>query len=91
MIDVNTELEYSAIISYKVPIERIQNLIPKPFKLWTFIEDLKEYALVSAVQFIDKINIYMTSNKSKAIRRNIAFLNKNLRLTFVGNPILPTV
>jgi hypothetical protein len=54
LLDVNTELEHFAIISYKVPIERIQHLIPKPFKLWTFIENKKEYALVSAVPFKDK-------------------------------------
>jgi hypothetical protein len=54
MMDVNTELEHFAIISYKVPIERIQHLIPKPFKLWTFLENEKEYALVSAVPFKDK-------------------------------------
>ena len=53
ILDVNTELEHFAIISYKVPIARIQNLIPKPFKLWTFIENEKEYALVSAVPFKD--------------------------------------
>ena len=53
MMDVNTELEHFAIISYKVPIERIQHLIPKPFKLWTFLENEKEYALVSAVPFKD--------------------------------------
>lgn len=53
-LDVNTELEHFAIISYKVPLEKIEHLIPKPFKLWTYIENEKEYALVSAVPFKDK-------------------------------------
>ena len=52
-LDVNTQLEHFAIISYKVPIEKIQHLIPKPFKLWTFTENGNEYALVSAVPFKD--------------------------------------
>ncbi|MGV6861379.1 MAG: DUF2071 domain-containing protein [Putridiphycobacter sp.] len=54
LMDVNTKLEHFAIISYKVPIEKIEHLIPKPFKLWTFNEDGKTYALVSAVPFKDK-------------------------------------
>jgi hypothetical protein len=53
-IDINTNLEHFAIISYKIPIERIQHLIPKPFKLWTYVENEKEYALISAVPFKDK-------------------------------------
>lgn len=53
-MDVNTQLEHFAIISYKVPIEKIAHLIPKPFKLWTYLENGKEYALVSAVPFKDK-------------------------------------
>ena len=53
-LDVNTELEHFAIISYKVPLEKIEHLIPKPFKLWTYKENGKEYALVSAVPFKDK-------------------------------------
>ena len=53
-LDVNTELEHFAIISYKVPLEKIEHLIPKTFKLWTYIENGKEYALVSAVPFKDK-------------------------------------
>ena len=53
-LDVNTELEHFAIISYKVPIEKIEHLIPKPFKVWTYTENNKEYALVSAVPFKDK-------------------------------------
>lgn len=53
-LDVNTELEHFAIISYRVPIEKIAPLIPKPFKLWTYIENGREYALVSAVPFKDK-------------------------------------
>jgi len=54
LLDVNTRLEHFAIISYKVPIEKIQHLIPKPFKLWSFIENGVEYALISAVPFKDK-------------------------------------
>ena len=53
-LDVNTQLEHFAIISYKVRIEKIQHLIPDPFKLWTFKENGKEYALISAVPFKDK-------------------------------------
>ena len=53
-IDINTTLEHFAIISYKIPVERIQHLIPKPFKLWTYVENEKEYALISAVPFKDK-------------------------------------
>lgn len=53
-LDVNTELEHFAIISYRVPVEKIAHLIPKPFKLWTYIENGREYALVSAVPFKDK-------------------------------------
>ena len=33
LLDINTRLEHFAIISYKVPIEKIEHLIPKPFKL----------------------------------------------------------
>jgi hypothetical protein len=54
LLDVNTELEHFAIISYKVPLEKIEHLIPKPFKLWTYLENNKEYALISAVPFKDK-------------------------------------
>ncbi|MDG1777082.1 MAG: DUF2071 domain-containing protein [Crocinitomicaceae bacterium] len=54
ILDVNTQLEHFAIISYKVPVEKVEGLIPKPFKLWTFKESGKEYALVSAVPFKDK-------------------------------------
>ena len=53
-MDVNTQLVHFAIISYKVPVERIEHLIPKPFKLWTYIENEKKYALISAVPFKDK-------------------------------------
>lgn len=53
-LDVNTELEHFAIISYKVPLEKIEHLIPKPFKLWTYSENNQAYALVSAVPFKDK-------------------------------------
>ena len=53
-LDVNTKLEHFAIVSYKVPLEKIAHLIPKPFKLWTFTDNEKEYALVSAVPFKDK-------------------------------------
>ncbi len=54
LLDVNTRLEHFAIISYKVPIAKIQHLIPKPFKLWSFNENGVEYALISAVPFKDK-------------------------------------
>ena len=54
LLDVNTYLEHFAIISYKVPLTKIQHLIPKPFKLWTFKENEIEYALISAVPFKDK-------------------------------------
>jgi len=54
LLDVNTQLEHFAIISYKVPIDKIQHLIPAPFQLWTFIEDETEYALISAVPFKDR-------------------------------------
>ena len=53
-LDVNTKLEHFALISYKVPVEKMEHLIPKPFKLWTFIENGTEYALLSAVPFKDK-------------------------------------
>ncbi len=53
-LDVNTQLEHFAIISYKVPLHKIAHLIPKPFKLWTYTENGEEYALVSAVPFKDK-------------------------------------
>ena len=53
-LDVNTRLEHFAIISYKVPVEKINHFIPKPFKLWTFNEKGIEYALISAVLFKDK-------------------------------------
>ncbi len=53
-LDVNTKLEHFAIVSYKVPLEKIAHLIPKPFKLWTFTDNEKEYTLVSAVPFKDK-------------------------------------
>ncbi|MBE7690773.1 DUF2071 domain-containing protein [Tenacibaculum piscium] len=54
ILDVNTQLEHFTIISYKVAIEKIEHLIPKPFKIWTFKELGKQYALVSAVAFKDK-------------------------------------
>ncbi|MBB6461937.1 DUF2071 domain-containing protein [Flammeovirga kamogawensis] len=53
-LDVNTLLEHFAIISYKVPLSKIEKYIPKPFKLWTFLENGVAYALVSAVPFKDK-------------------------------------
>jgi hypothetical protein len=52
--DINTKLEHLAIISYKVPVEKIKHKIPKPFKLWTFEEEGKEFTLVSAVPFRDR-------------------------------------
>ncbi|WP_281615703.1 DUF2071 domain-containing protein [Flammeovirga sp. SubArs3] len=53
-IDVNTMLEHFAIISYKVPIRKIEHLIPKPFKLWSFKDEAgDEFALVSVVPFKD--------------------------------------
>lgn len=65
-LDVNTKLEHFAIISYKVPIEKIKHLIPKPFKIWTFTENKKEYALVSAVPFKDKdFSFYRISRFAK--------------------------
>ncbi len=54
LLDVNTLLEHFAIVSYRVPVERMSTLIPKPFKLWTYFVKGKEYALVSAVTFKDK-------------------------------------
>lgn len=54
LLDVNTHLEHFAIISYKVPVEKISKLIPKPFKLWSFFENEIEYAIISAVPFKDK-------------------------------------
>lgn len=54
LLDVNTRLEHFAIISYKVPIEKVEHLIPKPFKLWSFKENGIAYALISAVPFKDK-------------------------------------
>lgn len=53
-LDVNTELEHFAIISYRVPLEKIEHLIPKPFKLWTYTENDTKYTLISAVPFKDK-------------------------------------
>ncbi len=53
LLDVNTQLEHFAIITYKVPIDKIRHLIPKPFKLWTFTENNNTYALISAVPFKD--------------------------------------
>lgn len=53
-LDANTLLEHFALISYAVPIERIEKLIPTPFKLWTYKKAEQEYAIVSAVPFLDK-------------------------------------
>ncbi|MFK8039685.1 MAG: DUF2071 domain-containing protein [Crocinitomicaceae bacterium] len=53
-IDVNTKLAHFSIISYQVPISRIEHLIPSPFKLWSFKENGIEYAIISAVPFKDK-------------------------------------
>ena len=66
LLDVNTKLEHFAIISYKVSVEKIQHLIPKPFKLWSFIEKGTEYALISAVPFKDKdFSFYRLSKNPK--------------------------
>lgn len=54
LIDVNTNLAHFALISYAVPLEKIQRLIPKPFKLWSFNKNGTDYALISAVAFMDK-------------------------------------
>ena len=54
LLDVNTILEHFSIISYKVPVKKIQHLIPRPFKLWTFNEGDSKFALISAVPFKDK-------------------------------------
>ena len=53
LLDVKTRLEHFSLISYKVPISRIEHLIPSRFKLWTFKTEGIEYALVSAVPFMD--------------------------------------
>jgi len=79
LIDMNTLLEHFVIISYKVPVNRIKHLIPEPFKLWTFVEDNVEYALISAVNFKDtdfslsrilqfiKFNFYQTNFRTYII------------------------
>jgi hypothetical protein len=79
-LDVNTKLEHFAIISYKVPVEKIEHLIPKPFKLWTFTENGKKYALVSAVPFKDKdFSFYRISKFIK-----LSFFQTNFR-TYISD------
>lgn len=75
LLDVNTMLEHFAIISYRVPIDRIVHLIPKPFKLWTYIENGTEYALVSAVPFKDRDFSFYRISKSPKLN----FFQTNLR------------
>jgi len=53
-IDVNTNLAHFALISYAVPVEKISPAIPEPFELWTFDKNGIDYALISAVPFMDK-------------------------------------
>ncbi|WP_458627256.1 DUF2071 domain-containing protein [Winogradskyella sp. PC D3.3] len=80
-IDVNTQLEHFAIISYKVPIEKIKHLIPKPFKLWTYTEHNQTYALVSAVPFKDHdFSFYRISRLPK-----FNFFQTNFR-TYIIDP-----
>lgn len=79
LFDVNTILEHFAIISFKVPVDRIKKYIPKRFELWTFKEGGKEYALISAVPFKDqdfsfyrlskfpKFNFYQTNYRAYVI------------------------
>lgn len=54
VFNVHTLLEHFSIISFKVPIKRIEKYIPSPFKLWTFESKGENYALISAVPFMDK-------------------------------------
>jgi hypothetical protein len=54
LLDANTQLEHFAIITYQIPLNKIQHLIPARFKLWSFKENEIEYALVSAVPFKDR-------------------------------------
>lgn len=54
LIDVNTRLAHFALISYAVPVDKIRHHIPKPFKLWSFNKNGTDYALISAVPFMDK-------------------------------------
>jgi len=68
LLDVNTKLQHFSIISYSVPLERIEKYIPEPFELWTFTEDQKRFALISAVPFVDfDFGFYRISNFPKFI------------------------
>ena len=54
LIDVNTNLQHFALISYAVPVAKISPYIPEPFELWSFNKNATDYALISAVPFMDK-------------------------------------
>ena len=53
LLDVNTKLRHFSLISYALPIARIRKYIPEPFELWTFSLNQQNYALISAVPFMD--------------------------------------
>jgi len=75
LIDVNTLLEHLAIITYRVPAERVAKFIPKPFKLFTFVENGTEFALISAVPFKDKDFAFYRISK----QINFSFYQTNFR------------
>ncbi|GAA5225441.1 DUF2071 domain-containing protein [Membranihabitans marinus] len=66
LIDVHTELQHLAIITYQIPANRLIDRIPRSFKLWTFMEDGIEYGLISAVTFkITNFSFYKISKYPK--------------------------
>lgn len=52
-IDVLCGLQHFAIITYAVPVERFQGILPKRFQLDTIEIDGQEMGLISVVPFID--------------------------------------
>ncbi|WP_407266675.1 DUF2071 domain-containing protein [Tenacibaculum maritimum] len=74
-LDVHTMLEHFCIISYKVPVKKIAHFIPEPFKLWTYIDNGEEYALVSAVPFMDQDFCFYKISK----RLTFSFFQTNFR------------
>lgn len=66
LLDVHTQLQHFAIITYQLPISRLKGIVPSPFKIWTFVEDGIEYGLISAVTFkIKNFSFYKISKNPK--------------------------
>lgn len=54
LLTVSTKLRHFSILTYLVEFEKLRNIIPEKFDIYTIVVDNKKFGLISAVTFIDK-------------------------------------